>query len=64
MRAGDIMAAVTYLTQIFHSVMMFNMMFQTLSRSAASAKRINEVLDEMMENGEVEDLVMQHMGME
>ena len=45
MRAGDIMAAVTYLTQIFHSVMMFNMMFQTLSRSAASAKRINEVLD-------------------
>ena len=25
---------------------------------------INEVLDEMMENGEVEDLVMQHMGME
>lgn len=45
MGAGDIMAAVTYLTQIFHSVMMFNMMFQTLSRSAASAKRINEVLD-------------------
>jgi len=45
MAPGDIMAAVTYLTQIFHSVMMFNMMFQTLSRSAASAKRINEVLD-------------------
>ena len=45
MGAGDIMAAVTYLTQIFHSVMMFNMMFQTLSRSSASAKRISEVLD-------------------
>ena len=45
MAPGDIMAAVTYLTQIFHSVMMFNMMFQTLSRSAASAGRINEVLD-------------------
>ena len=45
MSAGDIMAAVTYLTQIFHSVMMFNMMFQSLSRSAASSKRIIEVLE-------------------
>ena len=45
MKAGDIMAAVSYLTQIFHSVMMVNMMFQTLSRAGASAKRVNEVLD-------------------
>ena len=44
-KPGEIMAAVTYLAQIFHSVMMVNMMFQSLSRSAASAKRINEVLD-------------------
>lgn len=44
-KAGDIMAAVSYLTQIFHSVMMVNMMFQTLSRAGASAKRVNEVLD-------------------
>ncbi len=45
MKAGDIMAAVSYLTQIFHSVMMVNMMFQTLSRAGASAKRVNEVLE-------------------
>ena len=45
MKAGDVMAAVSYLTQIFHSVMMVNMMFQSLSRAGASAKRINEVLD-------------------
>jgi ATP-binding cassette subfamily B protein len=45
MKAGDVMAAVSYLTQIFHSAMMVNMMFQSLSRAGASAKRINEVLD-------------------
>jgi ATP-binding cassette subfamily B protein len=41
MKAGDVMAAVSYLTQIFHSAMMVNMMFQSLSRAGASAKRIN-----------------------
>ena len=45
MNAGDVMAAVSYLTQIFHSVMMVNMMFQSLSRAGASAKRVNEVLE-------------------
>ena len=45
MKPGTIMAAVNYLTQIFHSVMMLNMMFQTISRSSASAKRIVEVLE-------------------
>ena len=45
MKPGVIMAAVTYLTQIFHSVMMLNNMFQTISRSSASANRIVEVLD-------------------
>ena len=45
MKPGTIMAAINYLTQIFHSVMMLNNMFQTISRSAASAKRVNEVLD-------------------
>ncbi len=42
---GDIMAVIQYITQILHSVMMFSMMFQTISRAQASAKRINEVLD-------------------
>ena len=37
MKPGTIMAAVTYLTQIFHSVMMLNNIFQTISRSSASA---------------------------
>lgn len=45
MEPGDVMAAVNYLTQIFHSVMMLNMMFQSISRSAASAKRVVEVLE-------------------
>ena len=60
MKAGDVMAAVSYLTQIFHSVMMVNMMFQTLSRAGASAKRVNEVLDSDLiivsgkESGDVE----------
>ncbi|MBQ8420163.1 MAG: ABC transporter ATP-binding protein [Clostridia bacterium] len=42
---GEIMAVIQYITQILHSVMMFSMMFQTISRAEASAKRINEVLD-------------------
>ncbi len=44
-KVGDVMAAVTYVTQILHSVMMINMMFQQISRASASAGRINEVLD-------------------
>lgn len=44
-KVGDVMAAVTYVTQILHSVMMITMMFQMISRAAASAGRINEVLD-------------------
>lgn len=42
---GDIMAAVTYVTQILHSVMMVSMMFQSISRASASSKRIVEVLE-------------------
>ncbi len=41
----QIMAVIQYITQILQSVMMFSMMFQTISRAQASAKRINEVLD-------------------
>ena len=42
---GSIMAAVTYVTQVLNSVMMVTMMFQSISRAAASAKRVNEILD-------------------
>ena len=45
MQVGQVMAAITYLTQILHGIMMLSMMFQTVSRASASAKRIGEVLD-------------------
>ena len=44
MKPGEVMAAVTYLTQVLHGIMMLSMMFQVMSRAAASAKRISEVL--------------------
>lgn len=45
LEVGKIIAAVTYVTQILMSMMMVSMMFQTISRASASAKRICEVLD-------------------
>ena len=45
MKVGEVMAAITYLTQVLHGIMMISMMFQTMARASASAKRINEVLD-------------------
>lgn len=45
MKVGQVMAAITYLTQILMGIMMLSMMFQTVSRAAASARRIIEVLD-------------------
>ncbi len=45
MSTGNVMAAVTYTTQILSSVMMVTMLFQMISRALACAKRVNEVLD-------------------
>ncbi len=45
MSTGNIMAAVTYVTQVIMSIMMVTMMFQSVSRALASAKRVREVLD-------------------
>lgn len=45
MQVGKIMAGITYVTQILMSLMMVSMMFQSISRAAASAKRVIEVLD-------------------
>lgn len=42
---GSVMAAITYLSQILHSVMMFAMVFQTISRGTASYRRVKEVMD-------------------
>ncbi len=45
MEVGDVMAAITYITMILHSITMVGMMFQSISRAKASADRINEILD-------------------
>lgn len=42
---GNVMAAITYLSQILNSVMMFAMIFQTVSRGMASFARVREVLE-------------------
>lgn len=41
---GNVMAAITYISQILMAVMRATMIFQTISRGVASAKRINEVM--------------------
>lgn len=45
MKVGQVMAAITYITQILMGIMMISMMFQSISRATASVKRIREVLD-------------------
>ncbi len=45
MSTGNVMAAVTYTTQVLSSVMMVTMLLQSISRSLASARRVREVLD-------------------
>ncbi len=45
MKVGDVMSAITYITQILMSMMMVSMMFQSLTRASASAQRIIEILD-------------------
>ena len=42
---GMVMAAITYISQILNGMMMLAMIFQTLSRGMASARRIQEVLN-------------------
>ena len=41
---GNIMAAITYVTQVLMSIMMMSMIFQSASRAMASSKRLGEVL--------------------
>ena len=42
---GAVMAAITYISQILNGMMMLAMIFQTLTRGRASARRLREVLD-------------------
>ncbi|MCM1046231.1 MAG: ABC transporter ATP-binding protein/permease [Candidatus Gastranaerophilales bacterium] len=41
---GNVMAAITYISQILNAVMRMTMIFQTASRGVASGRRISEVL--------------------
>ncbi|MBP3460292.1 MAG: ABC transporter ATP-binding protein [Lachnospiraceae bacterium] len=54
---GNVMAAITYISQILNAVMRTVMIFQSVSRGSASAKRIREVLEcpEDLKDGSVED---------
>ncbi len=45
LKVGDVMASITYISQILMSLTMLGMMFQTITRASASIKRVNEVLD-------------------
>jgi len=45
MHVGQVIAFINYLTQTLFSIMMVSMMTMRISRSAASAERIQEVLD-------------------
>lgn len=45
MNVGDVMAAITYISQILMSLMFISNIFQSLARATASAYRINEVMD-------------------
>ena len=42
---GDIMAAITYTTQLLNGILMLVMLFQNISRGIASWKRVKEVLN-------------------
>lgn len=42
---GDVMAAVTYTTQLLNGVLMLVMIFQNIARGMASWKRVKELLD-------------------
>ena len=55
MKVGEVMAAITYLTQVLHGVMMMSMMFQTLAKASASANRLREVIetDPVIKSGSV-----------
>lgn len=41
---GEVMAAITYISQILNAVMRMSMIFQTVSRGVASGRRVMEVL--------------------
>ena len=55
---GQVMAAVTYLTQILNALMRMGMFFQNISRGMASAQRVREVIhtEPEIKDGEKTDI--------
>ena len=53
---GNVMAAITYTTQLLNGILMLTMLFQNISRGFASWKRVREILDstEGLTNGSFE----------
>ena len=49
MQVGDLTAFTTYIVQILMSLMMLSMVFLQSSRAMASAKRVNEVMDTVID---------------
>lgn len=45
LNVGEVMAAISYVARILSSVMMFGMMFQTVTQGKASIDRVNAILD-------------------
>lgn len=45
MLPGEVMAGVTYISQILNGMMMLAMIFQVMTRGMASAKRLREIID-------------------
>ena len=42
---GDVMSAISYVSRILNSVMMFGMMFQTITQGRSSIERVNQILN-------------------
>lgn len=53
---GNIMAAITYTTQLLNGILMLVMLFQNISRGIASWKRVKEILNSTpdLKDGEIE----------
>lgn len=59
---GTIMAAITYTTQLLHSILTLVMLFQTISRGMASWKRVKEILhtEPQLKDGSFQGETSQH----
>lgn len=61
MLTGELMSFITYVTQILMSLMMFSMIFVSMLISAASARRILEVIDEDIDIKDCENCITEDL---